>query len=204
MRRIALGSAAHLALLVAPFVVAGRLDVFTAPRSIACAALLLALSLLESRAAPRDSGDVGVLGAISGITLLVIGWLAIGSGPTPGTWSWLGAGCGAIGIALRLRAIADLGTDFSSAIEPGQRLVAVGIYARVRHPSEVGLLLLGAGLAGLGGSRGATALAAAVLLPASIVRIAREERALSARFGERYTRYREAVHAVVPVGGRGR
>jgi protein-S-isoprenylcysteine O-methyltransferase len=104
---------------------------------------------------------------------------------------------------LRLRAIEDLGAGFSSAIEPGRRLVAEGIYAWVRHPSEAGLLLLAGGLSGLGGSWVAAGLVVAVLLPVSILRILQEERSLSARFGARHARYRGSVGALVPVSGRG-
>jgi len=77
-------------------------------------------------------------------------------------------------------------------------LVLRGPYLRVRHPAYVGTLmcLLGVALAT------SAAVALLVVGTAAIVTallIVIEERALLARYGEAYRRYRAAVPAVLPL-----
>ena len=59
-----------------------------------------------------------------------------------------------VGVVLRLVAIRRLGARFTHGVElvPGHRLETQGVYRWMRHPSEVGLLLVGLGTGLLLGS----------------------------------------------------
>ena len=85
-----------------------------------------------------------------------------------------------IGIALRVQAIRTLGPAFNSDICVGSCVIDHGIYRRLRHPSEIGLLMIAIGAPVVLGSL-CTAIAATVLLvPISVWRIQRENRVLLA------------------------
>lgn len=107
---------------------------------------------------------------------------------------------GAVGIALRLRAIEQLGSEF--AVPPAQSrppvLVTSGPFAIVRHPSELGLLLLGGGLASIAAGLTTTAILVAVVVPLTAWRIGREERALRRRFGTAHAHYRSCTRLIWP------
>jgi protein-S-isoprenylcysteine O-methyltransferase Ste14 len=71
----------------------------------------------------------------------------------------------ALGLTLRVWAIAALGSAFRTTVEvePGQSVVSTGPYTWIRHPSYAGLLLI---LAGFGAALGNwLSLTACVLLP---------------------------------------
>ena len=86
----------------------------------------------------------------------------------------------AAGIALRVEAIRALGPRFVSDIRVGKSIVRKGIYALLRHPSEIGLLLIAIGGPLLLGAT-FTAIAAVILLvPTSLWRMHREDIALAA------------------------
>jgi len=101
----------------------------------------------------------------------------------------IGAALMLLGGGLRLWAIRALGASFRTEheVHPGQRLVRSGPYALARHPSEIGLLSFALGTSALTGSWPAAAIWALVLLPASLLRLRREEALLSAAFGRHYT-----------------
>lgn len=96
----------------------------------------------------------------------------------------IGAALMSAGGGLRLWAIRVLGASFRTEheVHRGQRLVRSGPYAWCRHPSEIGLLAFALGAAALMQSWPAAAIWAVVLLPASAVRIRREEGLLRAAF----------------------
>ncbi|HZN95893.1 MAG TPA: methyltransferase [Myxococcales bacterium] len=100
-----------------------------------------------------------------------------------------GAALMVAGAGLRLWAIRALGDCFRTEHElhRGQRLVRSGPYARCRHPSEVGLLAFALGAAALMQSWPAAAIWAGVLLPASAIRLRREEALLQRAYGPGYT-----------------
>jgi protein-S-isoprenylcysteine O-methyltransferase Ste14 len=101
----------------------------------------------------------------------------------------LGAALMLLGGGLRLWAIRTLGASFRTEheVHHGQRLVRSGPYAFAHHPSEIGLLAFALGAALLTQSWPAAAIWALVLLPASLLRLRREEALLSAAFGRNYT-----------------
>ncbi len=188
MKRLALEAFVHVSLLAAPAALYGGLDGLVRPRAIACIGVLVALSVAE-RAARRGRPDTSRLGApgtasalVSALGLLLTGWCAIASASASASASaWASASACALGIGLRGLAIRALGDAFTSEtiIVPGRRIVRDGIYAWLRHPSDVGLLLVAAGLVGLSGSILAALPALLLVVPSVIARTAREDRLLA-------------------------
>jgi protein-S-isoprenylcysteine O-methyltransferase Ste14 len=113
---------------------------------------------------------------------------------------WLGCACLALGVTLRLAAVAALRRQFTTVVTivAQHRLVDTGLYHQVRHPAYLGLLLslLGFGLC----SGNWLSLAVAVALPpaAVVYRIRVEERALSRHFGPAYAEYARRTKRLVP------
>jgi len=112
---------------------------------------------------------------------------------------WLGAVLFAAGGALRLWPVFVLGNRFSGlvAIQPGHTLVTTGIYAVIRHPSYLGLLVNSLGWA-LAFRSGVGVLLCALLIPPLLARIHAEERLLRAQFGEAYDAYRARTSRMIP------
>jgi protein-S-isoprenylcysteine O-methyltransferase Ste14 len=112
---------------------------------------------------------------------------------------WLGVVLFAAGGALRLWPVFVLGNRFSGlvAIQPGHTLVTTGIYAVIRHPSYLGLLVNSLGCA-LAFRSGVGVLLSALLIPPLLARIHAEERLLQAQFGEAYDAYRARTSRMIP------
>jgi protein-S-isoprenylcysteine O-methyltransferase Ste14 len=105
-----------------------------------------------------------------------------------------------IGLAIRVWAVATLGSAFRTTVEvtPGQAVVSTGPYRWIRHPSYTGLLLV---LGGFGIARGTwPAVAVSVLVPlAAIVRrIQVEETELIRVLGEPYRSYQARTKRLIP------
>jgi protein-S-isoprenylcysteine O-methyltransferase Ste14 len=167
-------------------------DLFIATVGVSAVAELV-LQVRTQSDGERDPSYVWMLvGSFAGVGLA---FAAAGVGaPLPGP-GWLpalaGLGLMWAGFALRFWAVRTLGRFFrvEVTVETGQTLVDSGPYARVRHPSYTGLLLLYLGLGIALDSY--LSVAAAVLLPlAAIVnRIDHEERMLRQELGEPYRSY---------------
>ncbi|HLY54044.1 MAG TPA: isoprenylcysteine carboxylmethyltransferase family protein [Stellaceae bacterium] len=112
---------------------------------------------------------------------------------------WIGVVLYAVGGALRLWPVFVLGRRFSGlvAIQKGHELVTDGIYAVIRHPSYLGLLvnMLGWGLAF---RSGVGVLLVVVTLIPILARIRSEEAMLSSQFGSAYESYRARTWRLVP------
>ena len=135
-------------------------------------ALTAVWAVLEGALSPRQrSGSWHA--ALSGSALLLVTLVGLLHGQGS---SW-GAVPLALGIGLRLVAILTLGERFTHAVEllPGHRIEDQGIYRWMSHPSEVGLLLIGAGTGAL---LGVAWLVPVMLLP-MVIRIRAEERLLA-------------------------
>ena len=119
-----------------------------------------------------------------GICLLAAFWSAqierLALGPSSLIIHALGASFVLIGIALRVAAIRALGPRFVSDICVGRSMVRDGIYAWMRHPSEIGLLLLATGGPLLIGAPLTAGAAVIMLLPISRWRMQRENTAWAA------------------------
>jgi protein-S-isoprenylcysteine O-methyltransferase Ste14 len=105
-----------------------------------------------------------------------------------------------LGLAIRVWAIATLGTAFRTTVEvePGQVVISSGPYARIRHPSYTGLLLILAGFGLTLGSWRSLAICALLPLPALLVRIRVEEAELTRVLGDPYRRYQNATKRLIP------
>ncbi len=112
---------------------------------------------------------------------------------------WLGVALFAAGGALRLWPVFVLGHRFSGlvAIQPGHTLVTTGIYARIRHPSYLGLLVNGLGWA-LAFRSTIGVLLTALLIPPLLARIWSEENLLRSQFKDEYDAYRARTSRLIP------
>jgi len=140
-------------------------------------------------------GAIGLLGAILPPLADRVGlWRLDGA-----AIRWVGVVLFAVGMVLRLWPVYVLGDRFSGlvAIQPGHRLVTTGIYAVVRNPSYLGLLVstLGAGVAF---NTWVGVLLAAALLPPLIARMHAEERLLRDQFGDEYVAFCARTWRLVP------
>jgi protein-S-isoprenylcysteine O-methyltransferase Ste14 len=152
----------------------------------------------------EDRSNRWVLGAFT-ILGVVSGWLPAYTDRRElwtidgDTLRWIGVLLFAGGGGLRLWPVFVLGNRFSGlvAIQRDHRLVTTGIYAIVRHPSYLGMLisLLGWGLAFR--SVAGIALAALTIVPV-IARIDAEEALLSKTFGADYDDYRRRTARLLP------
>ena len=152
----------------------------------------------------RDRGSLLILWIVIVSAMTVSQWIAeIGPWTMFGGAHWLKTASVVvlvIGLAIRWTAILTLGKSFSSnvAIQESQKINRSGLYALVRHPSYLGLLLVffAAGLH----SRNWIAFAVAVVPTgtAMLYRIHVEEAALSAAFGEEYVAYMRETKRLVP------
>jgi len=115
------------------------------------------------------------------------------------TIRWFGVVLFAAGGALRLWPVFVLGRQFSGlvAIQPEHKLVTVGIYGVIRHPSYLGLLVSSLGWA-LAFRSGVGVLLAALIIPPLLARIRAEEALLGAYFGREYDAYCARTSRLIP------
>ena len=156
----------------------------------------------------KDSGDVtDLLTSIAFLLVLLGGAYYAGRGssglPSSGRSVPLrlsGLAVILLGVALRASAVRALGSSFSVRLgtRPEQTLVRSGPYRVVRHPNYTGLFAVALGTAL--GLESALALAGAlfVWLPSVLLRIAREERLMTERFGDSYRAYAARTWKLVP------
>lgn len=111
-----------------------------------------------------------------------------------------GTACMALGLWLLYRSHSDLGASWSITLEvrENQRLVAEGIYRRIRHPMYLALLTYSFGQALVlpNWVAGPSCFAAFVLLVA--LRMSREERMMAEEFGGEYVTYAARTKRLVP------
>lgn len=140
--------------------------------------------------------------AVSGLGLLLCQAVAIWEhAGTRSSVSWVFSAALLIGLGawLRVAAIRTLGPAFHSAdvVTEDQTLVTRGLYARLRHPSEAGLLVIALGTAALFLSVGALLITLLVLVPATLRRVQVEDELLGALFPE-HAVWRVKVPALLP------
>jgi len=136
--------------------------------------LVASWAIGEAALTAIDRPTPGTLALPTGIVLLVSQVAGVVEHLARGTaHCLLGGSVLAAGIALRLWAIATLGTGFATALAPS-RIVRTGPYRWMAHPSEIGLVAAVGGTAILLASQ-AAALALAVLIGLVAVRCRRED-----------------------------
>jgi protein-S-isoprenylcysteine O-methyltransferase Ste14 len=115
------------------------------------------------------------------------------------TVRWIGVFLFIAGGVLRLWPVFVLGRRFSGlvAIQPGHTLVTTGVYAVIRHPSYLGLLINALGWALAFRSMAGVLLTALTIVPI-IARIQAEEILLRSEFGADYDAYRSRTSRLVP------
>jgi protein-S-isoprenylcysteine O-methyltransferase Ste14 len=112
---------------------------------------------------------------------------------------WLGLALFAAGGTLRVWPVFILGRRFSGlvAIQPGHTLVTGGIYATIRHPSYLGLVINALGWA-LAFRSAVGVLLAALTIPPLLARIRAEETLLRTEFGGVYEAYCRRTWRLIP------
>ena len=112
---------------------------------------------------------------------------------------WIGVALFTAGGTLRIWPVFVLGRRFSGlvAIQPEHALVTSGVYATIRHPSYLGLLVNALGWA-LAFRSGVGVLLTALMIPPILARIRAEEVLLSAHFGAEYDAYRSRTWRLIP------
>jgi protein-S-isoprenylcysteine O-methyltransferase Ste14 len=99
----------------------------------------------------------------------------------------------------RIWAASFVGRPARGAKPAGETLVTAGPYARVRNPMYLGTLIGVLAFAGMSGLWYAVLAVAAMLGLVYGGTVLHEEAFLSARFGDEYRRYREAVPRILPA-----
>jgi protein-S-isoprenylcysteine O-methyltransferase Ste14 len=105
-----------------------------------------------------------------------------------------------LGLALRVWAIAALGSSFRTTVEvePVQAVVSSGPYRWIRHPSYTGLLLIVAGFGAAFGNGLSLAACVTLPLPAIVWRIQVEEGELNRVLGKAYHDYQSHRARLIP------
>jgi protein-S-isoprenylcysteine O-methyltransferase Ste14 len=206
---IVLGTAAYFGLAILGW--GGFAAFFSHSALIALAIVLFALAgaavFAGGNLSPgerEDRGNRWVIAAF-GLIGLLAGYLPAYA-DRKGFWiidgdaiRWLGVVLFAAGGAARIWPVFVLGNRFSGlvAIQPGHTLVTSGIYAVIRHPSYLGLLVNSLGWA-LAFRSGVGVVLTALLIPPLHARIRAEERLLRAQFGGAYDAYRARTSRMLP------
>lgn len=204
------GAAGYLGLAIWGY--GGFAPFFAEPAFVALTVVMAVLLVLAffaggnlSAGVREDRGNRWVLAAF-GILGLIAGYLPAYTDRI-GFWTidgeatrWIGMALFTIGGVLRLWPVFVLGSRFSGlvAIQPDHKLETHGIYALVRNPSYLGMivLMLGWGLAFRGWSGVVIAL---LLLVPLASRIRAEERLLHEHFGAEYEAYVKRTWRLVPL-----
>lgn len=172
-----------------------------------CTVLFLtqpALSLEESKAHKgTDGSTIWLILAVSGAGLILslLDWAYKYDAPQAlDAWAIAGLACLFLGTAFRLWAIRTLDKAFAAVVQikEGQRLVTSGPYRWLRHPSYTGAWIAMIGAALLMHSYIGLVIMGPGMLLVYMRRIAVEERALEAGFGEAYVNMKARTQRLVP------
>jgi len=115
-------------------------------------------------------------------------------------WPYLGLLLFSIGGFVRIAALRELAENFSAyvTLQPNHRLVQEGIYASIRHPLYLSLLLIPTGIALVF----ASLLAVPILMLALafvLDRMRREDGLLASHFGAQFEDYRRRTRRLIPL-----
>ena len=182
------------------------------PARVAALLLLLAPTVVTMTSTSgwsfgvRHAGEARAL-RIALATVVNLGFFLVifceghGIGVLPGgdALRWAGLAVLAAGVVIRAGPMLALGRRFTLqvAVTEGHRLETRGWYARVRHPSYLGVMLMVLGLVGVFRSAPALLLFAFTVW-ALLRRMAIEERFLAQEFGDEYRSYMVRTARLVP------
>lgn len=118
---------------------------------------------------------------------------------------WRGVGITAVALGFFWRAHADLGRNWSPALElrEGHELITRGVYRNVRHPMYAASTLWGSGRGLIPHNWIAGWSPLLFLLILFFLRVPREEQMMIDPFGEAYRAYRQRTGAIFPRWRRG-
>jgi isoprenylcysteine carboxyl methyltransferase (ICMT) family protein YpbQ len=143
-------------------------------------AVVIAWAIAEGAMAGVDRVvERGTLALPTGVALLAG---QVGGAIENGDGAAWGVALIAVGAALRVTAIVQLGGGFRTRLD-SPTLVTTGVYRWLRHPSEYGLILIAAGGA-VALASWIAAIAACVVAALSVVRCRREDAALRRTHGD--------------------
>lgn len=152
---------------------------------------------------PTDRHTLWLILAMAGVATIIpeLEW-AYFKADKAGAAIWNGIGMALVGAGtvFRIWAIRTLGRYFTSTVQTTgeQMLVTTGPYTLVRHPSYLGAFAAILGISVLLQTWVGLAVAAMAMLYAYYRRIAAEESALLAQFGEDYVLYSKKVKKMLP------
>jgi protein-S-isoprenylcysteine O-methyltransferase Ste14 len=206
------GTALSLLVISAPLAFVGiQLDeLLSRPVTWAYYSLIGTFCFLEARLSlylPNENPtkvEKVFLPYLTGICVLIICWVSLYDYANYFQFHLVQAAVGCLlvvsGVAARLASIQKLDKYFIShiALVDNHQLVATGIYAIVRHPSELGLLSICVGVATLLASTTALWIAALVLFPLTIYRVALEDKLLRSLFGSDFDNYKASTPSLLP------
>ncbi len=115
-------------------------------------------------------------------------------------WPYVGLLLFTVGVIVRVAALKALGENFSAyvTLQPNHRLVQNGIYAWIRHPLYLSLLLIPPGIALVFASLLAVPILVLALAFVSD-RMRREDRLLASHFGTEFEDYRSRTRKLIPL-----
>jgi protein-S-isoprenylcysteine O-methyltransferase Ste14 len=154
----------------------------------------------------REGFIVLLLASLWGITILLpffslfTDWLDFVDYRLPDWTGWCGAAIFSVALWLLWRSHADLGRNWSVAVETkeSQTLVTSGVFKYMRHPMYAAHLLWGIAQALLVHNWLSGLASLVVFLPLYLLRVPHEEKAMLAEFGEEYDNYMKRTGRVIP------
>lgn len=209
---IGLGAVLNTLLISLPFFVKDgwRFLLANDPAIWAYYILLLVFYLVETRAGILVSEDGSVkdispiLPYLVGMVVLWVFWISLFEYAPPQIHitQLVIASCMILcGVGLRYISITTLQNYFTSKVglREDHELITHGVYARLRHPSEVGLLLICFGIPLLLSSPLGGLFCLVILVPLTLIRISLEDRLLANKFGDTFLQYKMTTKAFWPI-----
>ena len=126
-------------------------------------------------------------------------WMAWSSLPLPPSFRWAGLGVGAIAATLLLSALHCLGKNLTDTVVTRRehQLVTTGPYRWIRHPFYDAVLLTVLAISLLA-ANWFILLTGCAVFSLQVIRTAREEQKLLARFGSNYLAYTQQTGRFLP------
>lgn len=161
------------------------------------------VSVFSSESIP-ESRDKQLLPYFASMSMLLVFWLSLYNLTQCQNYNMVQVVMASIitlsGIMVRVIAIKTLNQFFVSHIGliKQHQLVTSGLYSMVRHPSELGLILICLGISLLTASVYGWCITLVLIIPLSIYRVFLEDKMIHAAFGQDFLFYQSSVPALIP------